>query len=144
VTWYELIPSACAAGVCSAAAKRQEGMLSNPTLHLFNAAISPTSRGDAAVIHYNTGSATTFVDVRAQRRDGADPLNAMSGELTLRESSVADTDFTCSYPNGPPCRWGDYAGASPDPSDCSLVWGTTMLSGSVGSTTGQAVRAHRQ
>lgn len=131
VTWYELIPAYCSAGACPVIAKRQEGTLSSPTLYLFNAAISPTSRGDAAVIHYNTGSATTFIDARAQRRDGADPLNSMSGELTLVESTVADNDFSCTGAyGGPPCRWGDYAGASPDPTNPCTVWGTTTISGS--------------
>jgi hypothetical protein len=129
VTWYELNPSACANGVCQGSAKRQEGLLSNPNLYLFNAAISPTSNGDAAVIHYNTGSAGTFVDVRAQSRGATDALNAMSGEFILRSSTVAENDFSCSSMGGPPCRWGDYSGASPDPTSCSVVWGTNMLSG---------------
>jgi hypothetical protein len=135
VTWYELLPAYCSAGVCPVTAKRQEGTLSSPALYLFNAAISPTSRGDAAVVHYNTGSASTFIDARAQRRDGADPLGTMSGELTLAESTVADNDFTCTPAyGGPPCRWGDYAGASPDPTDPCTVWGTTTISGSVEAT----------
>jgi hypothetical protein len=138
VTWYELIPAYCSAGVCPVTAKRQEGTLSSPALYLFNAAISPTSRGDAAVVHYNTGSATTFIDARAQRRDGADPLGTMSGELTLAESTVADNDFTCTPAyGGPPCRWGDYTGASPDPNDPCTVWGTTTISGSVAAGAGK-------
>jgi hypothetical protein len=129
VTWYEVMPSLCSLGVCGAGAKRQEGVVSSPSLYVFNGAISPTSNGDAAVIHYNTGSLTTFTDVRAQSRGAADPLNAMSGETVLRSSTVADTDFSCVSPFGPPCRWGDYAGASPDPTNCSVVWGTSMVSG---------------
>jgi hypothetical protein len=131
VTWYELSPTTCSGGICGAAALRQEGVLSSPSLYLFNAAISPTSHGDAAVIQYNTGSASTFVDVRAQSRDAADPPGTMSGELVVRGSAVPDKDFSCFSPVGPPCRWGDYAGASPDPTDCSLVWGSSMLSGTV-------------
>jgi len=134
VTWFELIPSACAGGACPASAKRQEGTLSDPNLYLFNAAISPTSNGDAAIINYNTGSATSLNDVRAQSHDAADPLNAMSGKFTLRKSTVAETDFSCTMSGGPPCRWGDYAGASPDPTNCSSVWGSSMLSGDVAST----------
>jgi len=133
VTWYELIPSVCASTICGSSAKRQEGAIGNPNLYVFNGAISPTSNGDAAVIHYNTSSTTTFIDSRAQSRSAADPLNTMSGEIVLRSSTVADTDFSCSTQGGPPCRWGDYAGASPDPASCSLVWGSTMLSGDVAS-----------
>jgi hypothetical protein len=136
VTWFELVPSLCASGLCGASVKRQEGVVSSPSLYIFNAAISPTSSGDAAVIHYNTGSLTTFVDVRAQSRGAADPLNAMSGETVLRSSTVAEDDFSCFSPFVPPCRWGDYAGASPDPTSCSVVWGTSMLSGDVASAGG--------
>ena len=41
----------------------------------------------------------------------------MGGEIVLGTSAAADQDFSCTAPNGPPCRWGDYAGASPDPTD---------------------------
>jgi hypothetical protein len=35
---------------------------------------------------------------------------AQSAFVVVKQSTVADNDFTCS-----PCRWGDYSGASPDP-----------------------------
>jgi fluoride ion exporter CrcB/FEX len=130
VTWFELIPSLCASAICGTNARHQEGVVSSPSLYLFNGAISPTSHGDAAVIHYNTSSSATLIDVRAQSRGAADPLNVMSGETVLRTSTVAENDFTCIAPPLP-CRWGDYAGASPDPTSCSLVWGTNMLSGDI-------------
>jgi hypothetical protein len=47
----------------------------------------------------------------------------------LGTSSAADEDFTCSAPNGPPCRWGDYAGATPDPLNDQAVWGSNQLNG---------------
>ena len=31
--------------------------------------------------------------------------------------------------HGPPCRWGDYAGASPDPNDSQAIWGSNQLNG---------------
>ncbi|HEX9549234.1 MAG TPA: hypothetical protein VF942_17975, partial [Acidimicrobiales bacterium] len=135
-TWFELIPSACSAGVCPLAAKRQEGTVASPSLYVFNSSISPTSNGDAALIQYNTGSANTFVDVRSQSHDAADLSGAMSGELVLRRSTVAYTDFSCYSPFGPPCRWGDYSGMSPDPTNCTTVWGTNMLSGDVAANGG--------
>jgi hypothetical protein len=91
---------------------------------LFNAAISPTSAGNAAVLTFNTGSASQLVSMRAQSRRAGEPLGSMHSELNLGSSAAVDQDFTC-----PVCRWGDYAGASPDPSDGGLVWVTNMLNG---------------
>ena len=135
-TWFELLPGSCSSGACTAAARRQEGTISSPSLYIFNGAISPTSNGDAAIIHYNTGSVQSFIDVRAQSHDAADQPGAMSGEVVLRSSTVADSDFSCFSNGGPPCRWGDYAGASPDPTNCTTVWGTSMLSGDVAANGG--------
>jgi hypothetical protein len=124
VRWYELIPSQCSAGVCAAAAKRQEGTISSTTQYVFNGAISPSSAGNTAMIDFNEGSATAFVTVRVQSRVGTDALGTMGSESTLVTSTANDRDFSCS-----PCRWGDYAGASPDPSDSSLVWGSNQYNG---------------
>jgi hypothetical protein len=124
VRWYELIPSNCSSGSCPASAKRQEGNVSSTTNFIFNGAISPTTAGNSAVIDYNAGSSANFVSVRVQSRIGTDALGTMSNESTLITSSVIDRDFSCS-----PCRWGDYAGASPDPSNTGLVWGSNQYNG---------------
>lgn len=131
VTWYELLPGLCGAGTCPAGAKRQEGVVGDSSLSVFNAAISPDSRGRNAVINFNTGSGTSLVSIAAQGRLESDPLNTMTGTLTLGSSVVTDSDFSCAPPFGPPCRWGDYPGASPDPVATDAVWGTNMLNGSV-------------
>jgi hypothetical protein len=57
--------------------------------------------------------------------------NAQSGSVLISTSANADQDFTCfSSGGGPPCRWGDYSGASPDPaSTTGNVWLTVMLEG---------------
>jgi len=60
----------------------------------------------------------------------------MRSEIILATSEAADEDFTCTSPHGPPCRWGDYAGATPDPSSSSTVWGTSMLNGLLPAVTG--------
>ena len=56
-------------------------------------------------------------------------LGQMASEIVLGASAAADQDFTCTPPNGPPCRWGDYAGASPDPTDDHVVWGSNQING---------------
>jgi hypothetical protein len=131
VSWYELIPALCSRGVCQAGAKRQEGAVGDPSLSVFNAAISPDSRGQNVMIHYNAGGSSSLVAVAAQGRTAVDPLGATFGPLTLATSQVSDTDFSCTPRfGGPPCRWGDYAGASPDPVATDTVWGSNMLAGS--------------
>ncbi len=132
VTWYELLPGQCAAGTCPTSAKRQEGVISDPNLSAFNAAVSPDSRGENAVVQYNTGSSTSLVAVSAQDRNASEPLNTTFANNVLGESRVTDTDFSCTAQyGGPPCRWGDYSGASPDPNFLDGVWGTNMLAGTM-------------
>jgi hypothetical protein len=131
VRWYEILPASLTL--------RQQGDINDAGLFAFNGAISPTSNGSDAVINYNTGNTTQLVDVRAQSRRAATPLGVMAGEAVLGQSSATDQDFTCTAPNGPPCRWGDYAGASPDPNDQSLVWGSNQLNGPLPSTSGNPV-----
>ena len=48
----------------------------------------------------------------------------------LHQSPGKNDDFTCYSPYGPPCRWGDYSGAMPDPAaDQSGTAGRVWLSG---------------
>jgi YD repeat-containing protein len=127
VRWYELLPASLGL--------RQQGDVNDAGLFAFNGSISPTSGGNDAAIQFNTGSSSQLVDIRAQSRRGSTPLGTMAGETTLGQSSAVDHDFTCTVPNGPPCRWGDYSGASPDPGDPTLVWGSNQLNGSGSGTT---------
>ena len=97
---------------------------------LWNASISPSIAGNDAAVFYNRGSATQLVAAAAQSRTSATPVSTLNaGELVLATSSDVDVDFSCSSPYGPPCRWGDYSGASPDPINAGVVWGTTQLDG---------------
>ena len=121
VRWYELIPATDSA--------RQQGTISDPNNFAFNGAISPTAAGNSTVIFYNLGSTSLLAQIRAQSRRSGTGLGEMGGELTLGTSAAANDDFTCTPPNGPPCRWGDYAGASPDPVNTEVVWGTNALNG---------------
>jgi hypothetical protein len=122
VRWYELLPATLAA--------RQQGEVSSPTNFIFNGAISPSTNGNDAVVEYNSGSSTQTPYIAAQSRTSATPLGAMdAGEVVLASSADVDQDISCSAPYGPPCRWGDYSGATPDPSNPGVVWGSNMVSG---------------
>jgi hypothetical protein len=119
--WYELLPASDSV--------RQQGSIQDPNHSIFNAAISPANDGSSAAIFYNIGSGSLLAQIRAKSRIASTALGGMGGELTLGTSSAADQDFSCAAPYGPPCRWGDYAGASPDPVNQDVVWGSNQLNG---------------
>jgi hypothetical protein len=122
VRWYELDGSA--------GTKLQEGAIGDLSNSVFNAAISPTADGHDAAIQYNVGGRFHLVTLRAQtRRDTVDQLGRMENELTIASSPAIDQDFSCA--DGPSCRWGDYSGASPDPSNTDVVWGTNQYNGTI-------------
>jgi hypothetical protein len=120
--WYELLPESLKA--------RQQGEISSSSHFVFNAAISPTATGDRAVIDYNVGGSTLLPEIRAETRDPGVSRGKMGDPVTLGTSSAADLDSSCNFPDpGDPCRWGDYAGASPDPEQSVLAWGSNQVNG---------------
>ena len=68
-----------------------------------------------------------LVDIRAQSRIASTPLGTMTGEVSIGTSAASDIDFSCGAST--PCRWGDYAGASPDPLNDQAIWGSNQLNG---------------
>jgi hypothetical protein len=119
--WYELLPASLTV--------RQQGTVQNSSNFVFNAAISPATVGSSAVIDYNVGGSSQVAQIRAQSRETGMTLGQMANEIVLATSATVDQDFSCTPPNGPPCRWGDYAGASPDPVNDHVVWGSNQLNG---------------
>jgi PKD repeat protein len=124
VRWYEL-----KAGV--AAAPVQTGTVSVSGAFAFNGAISPTAQGNAAAIDYDVGSSTLKVTARAREHLPGTAAGSMANETVLGTSTGIDNDFSCpSQGSGAAsCRWGDYAGASPDPTCRGQVYGTNELNG---------------
>jgi fibronectin type 3 domain-containing protein len=120
VRWYELLPATL--GV------RQQGQVDSATDFVFNGAISPTAGGSAAAVFYNRSGSAQATVIGAQTRSASTPLGSMEpGELLLGTSTTYDRDFSCSAST--PCRWGDYAGATPDPVDAGMVWGSSQVTG---------------
>ncbi len=120
--WYELLPASL--GV------RQEGDVSSSSNFIFNGAISTSTNGNDAVVEYNSASASQTPLIAAQSRTGSTPLGTMDvGEVVLASSVDVDVDFSCSAPYGPPCRWGDYSGVTPDPVNAGVIWGSNMVNG---------------
>jgi hypothetical protein len=124
VRWYEILGGA-------PATLRQQGDVSSPTDFVFNGAVSPSMGGDSAAVFYSRGGASTLPVIGARTRSASTPLSSLdTGELVIAQSSATDLDFTCGYSSPTaPCRWGDYAGASPDPQNAGVVWGSNQVTG---------------
>jgi hypothetical protein len=122
VRWYELLPATHTV--------RQQGQVASATDFVFNGAISPSIAGSDAAVFYDRGGASEEPVVAGQGHGSAAALGTLdSGEVVLAASTSVDNDLSCSAPYGPPCRWGDYGGASPDPVNSGVVWGTDEVSG---------------
>jgi hypothetical protein len=123
--WYELVPSL--------GTVHQSGDISDPSLYVFNGAVSPTMAGNEAVIFYNEGGPSGNISWWAQSRNRLTPLNTFMSPVFLANSAGNDDDFTCgdqqTPKSGSSCRWGDYAAARPDPNSTNAVWGVGMLNG---------------
>jgi hypothetical protein len=120
VRWYEIRPGA---GLL------QSGIAQSSSLYTFVGAVSSDRNGTThmfgsnMVLAFNTSSSSTLPAAAMVSKIGANP---QSGFVQVAISSAPDSDFTCS----PVCRWGDYSGASPDPSSTTgNVWASVMLSG---------------
>ena len=136
VRWYEINPATHFV--------IQQGTISSSSLFTFNGAISPDRRvngtskmfGGDMVISVNQSSASALAAIKVASKIGA---NALSALKLIATSTAADTGFDCMTAASPNlCRWGDYAGASPDPAAPTTgtrgqVWGTSMLSAPGGS-----------
>jgi hypothetical protein len=119
VRWYEIDPGAH--GLF------QSGKASSASLFSFNGAISPNRAvrgptrefGSDMAMTFNTSSSSTHPAIKVVSKLGTGPQSA---PVTVKNSPASLDDYTCSTGL---CRWGDYAGATPDPaapSGSSRVW----------------------
>ncbi len=122
VTWYELDPTAPPGSMVL-----QTGTVENASMWIYNAAISSDRQvtadatgavtaanyGTAMVMGYDVSGRTAYVSVKMVSKVG-DGLRSPSA--TVKSSTGADSDPSCPMSfSHRLCRWGDYAGASPDP-----------------------------
>jgi hypothetical protein len=109
VRWYELEPGVNAL-------LQPQGSATDSSLYVFNGAISSDRKvsgsvklfGDAAVVGFNTSSASTFPHIQMVSKWGNNPQSEF---VDVKASPGFNDDFAC----GTVCRWGDYSGATPDP-----------------------------
>lgn len=132
VRWYEINPAPAVPVLL------RQGNISHASSHLFNAAISSDRKvrtgsasqfGDSFVIHYsvtqrNPGGINPRIVAGSSFNGGA-----VGTFVTLQNSPGPDVDFTCPGSTST-CRWGDYAGANPDPlppaGNRGVVWGANQ------------------
>jgi hypothetical protein len=110
--WYEINPSASTLD--------NTGIVSSPTLDVFDGTIAPDrivngsvkAYGDSAIINVNTSSATSYPAIQISSvLDGAQA----SPLVMVKQSTGTNVDFSCFEPGIAFCRWGDYSGAVVDP-----------------------------
>jgi hypothetical protein len=70
-------------------------------------------------MNFDTSSSTTFPSIKMVSKVGA---GAQSGQVAVLNGTKPLTGFDCTAPAPNPCRWGDYAAATPDPSTPNQVW----------------------
>jgi hypothetical protein len=104
----------------------QSGVVTSPTDFVWNGAVAPNRANDGAgtaafgsdmVLGFNTSSSTSYPALRMVSKRGA---AGQSAWVLVQQSTGANQDPSC----GPVCRWGDYAGAVPDPNPAAggRVW----------------------
>jgi hypothetical protein len=119
VRWYEINPSEPKVF--------QKGSASSDSKYDFDGAISPNravkgsdeSGGKSMLMNFVASSSSSFPTIKMVSKKGGDD---QSGQVLVKQSPGPIAGFDCFNQN--PCRWGDYASATPDPSATSpsKIW----------------------
>jgi hypothetical protein len=116
VRWFEI-------STAGAPQLSQTGTVTDPSRYVFNGAISSDRAADDVtapsavtgrnmVMGFNTSSSATFAAIEMVSQRGT---AAQSGVVVVKRSPGPNVDFSCGSSLPDVCRWGDYAGATPDP-----------------------------
>jgi hypothetical protein len=120
----------------------QSGSVTDPSLYVYNGGVSPDRliRGKALakryfgnnlVVGFSTSSPDDYPAIQMVSKIGANPQSAF---VLVQQSPGPEEGFDC-FELGR-CRWGDYAGAAPDPGASRFgatgrVWLTNMWTSGV-------------
>ena len=124
VRWYEIYPSD--------PKLIQNGSASSNSKYNFDGAISPNravkgsdkSGGKNMVMNFVASSNSSFPTIKMVSKKGG---NSQSDQVVVKQSPGPIAGFDCSDSDqGDPCRWGDYAAATPDPSSSSRIWNVSQ------------------
>jgi len=98
--------------------------------YLFYPALRTDTAGSLVVV-FGYSSATEYPEIRVATRSVHDPPNTIGTPQVIRAGEGPEAS---GCPNNSVCRYGDYFGASQDPSDPGTVW----VAGEYGTVTGWA------
>lgn len=113
IRWYELDPRRLS--------MLRRGTIASQRNWVFSGAISPTRTGRTALLHYVESGHGLIPQLRIR------VVRPAGRDVKLADSSAP---YRCDF-EGDPCPWGDYATATPDPREPSLVWGSNEVMGSL-------------
>jgi hypothetical protein len=124
VRWYEINPATHTL--------IQNGKVTSGSLYEFNGAIAPnrqvngsTKNGGASMLmNFNTSSSSAFPSIKMVSKVGT---NAQSGQVAVFNGTKPLGGFDCFATAPDPCRWGDYAAATPDPSAANQIWNVSQF-----------------
>jgi hypothetical protein len=130
VRWYEIDPAAHSV--------LQKGTVTSGSLFEFNGAISPNRRvngatkqgGNAMLMNFNTSSAGAFPAIKMVSKVGG---GAQSGQVPIKTGRTLSGGDCARSTKRVPCRWGDYASATPDPSTADRIWNVSQYGDGAGS-----------
>lgn len=133
INWYEINPLPL-----NTPTLFQSGTISDSNLYVFNPGISNDracdlagcAHGDSMVVGFSTSSSTAYPAAQMVSKIGA---GAQSSFVVVKQSTTFDNDFTCA----PTCRWGDYGGATPDPTKKTGSTGEVWLTNEWTNSTNQ-------
>jgi len=98
--------------------------------YVFYPALRTDADGNLVVV-FGYSSANDYPEMRVATRSVHDPPNTIGASQVIR---VGEGPETSGCPNNSVCRYGDYFGASHDPSEPGIVW----VAGEYGTSTGWA------
>jgi hypothetical protein len=138
--WYELDSDP------NATAPLASGSASDPSLFIWNGAVSPdranngttASFGGSMAMSVSTSSATTYPAIQLVWKKAGGTQSPLKN---LVQATGPNVDFSCTDTGT--CRWGDYSGATPDPAATGTVgkvWLGNQYNLANGSTSSSAWR----
>src|SRR5256712_4138003 len=99
----------------------QDWDVATPGHYYFYPALRADSKGDLFVV-FGYSNSSVYPSVAVAAHGFADPINTLGQPITLAAGLGPEANATGFCPSYPVCRYGDYFGATTDPSDTSFVW----------------------